>query len=259
MAGGTDLFLRTIRQVEMPQNPTPRVLGVDDWSMCKGPSYGTILVDLETHRPVDLLADRSAETLARWLAEHPGVEIISRDRANEYIEGASRGAPDAIQVADRFHLLQNVRDIVQRLLDRHQAALRAATAVGDAAEDGAVVSASPGAVLPEGQPPLQQERSPIDSSATPPEPSAAERPTVSSKPTKAEQQRTASQARRLARYNMVRDLYASGMSQRQIVRRLGMSIRTVRRFAIADQFRQRATRRKMPSKLDPFCPICSNS
>jgi transposase len=246
MAVSGDTLLRLVRQPPLPERPTPRILGVDDWSLRKGQTYGTILVDLETHRPVDLLADRTAETLARWLAEHPGVEIISRDRANEYIEGASRGAPNAIQVADRFHLLQNVREIVQRLLDRHQAALRAATAARDAAEDGAV--------LPEGQPPLPQECSPIDSSATPPEPSAAERPIVSSKATKAEQQRAASQARRLARYNMVRDLYASGMSQRQIVRQLGMSIRTVRRFAIADQFPQRATRRKMASKLDPFLP-----
>jgi hypothetical protein len=140
MTGGTDLFLGMIRQVETPERQTPRVLGVDDWALRKGQVYGTILVDLETHQPVDLLADRSAETLAHWLAEHPGVEIISRDRANDYAEGASRGAPDAIQVADRFHLLQNVREVLQRLLDRHQVALRAATAESDMAEAASVLS-----------------------------------------------------------------------------------------------------------------------
>jgi transposase len=222
--------------------------------MCKGQTYGTILVNLETHRPVDLLADRSADTLARWLAEHPGVEIISRDRANDYIEGASRGAPDAIQVADRFHLLQNVREIVQRLLDRHQAALRAAMAACESADDGSVVSAPTVAVLPEVLPLVQQKDSSLDLSGTPSDASATARPIVPPKPTKAEQQRAASQARRLARYNTVRELHAAGMSQRQIVRQLGMSIRTVRRFVMADQFPQRATPRKLPSKLDPFLP-----
>lgn len=249
-----DTLLRLVREPTVPLQPTPRVLGVDDWAMCKGQTYGTILVNLETHRPVDLLADRSADTLARWLAEHPGVEIISRDRANDYIEGASRGAPDAIQVADRFHLLQNVREIVQRLLDRHQAALRAAMAACESAEDGSVVPAPTVAVLPEVLPLVQQKDSSLDLSGTPSDASTIARPIVPPKPTKAEQQRAASQARRLARYNTVRELHAAGMSQRQIVRQLGMSIRTVRRFVMADQFPQRATRRKLPSKLDPFLP-----
>jgi len=235
MAGGTDLFLRTIRQVEMPERPTPRVLGVDDWAQRKGQVYGTILVDLETHQPIDLLADRSAETLANWLQEHPGVEIISRDRANDYAEGASRGAPDAIQVADRFHLLQNVREILQRLLERHQEALRAATAESDTAE-----TVSP---MPEAQP--------IHSANAPEDPPKAETAPV---PTQAEKYREMRQAQRIARYNKARELHAAGMSQRQIVRHMGISIRTVRRFVMADQFPQRATRRKVPSKLDPFVP-----
>lgn len=126
MPTSDDTILRLLRGTpEQPVQP-PRVLGIDDWAWAKGTRYGTILVDLENHRPIDLLPDRSAETLAAWLREHPSVEIISRDRAPAYIEGASQGAPEAIQVADRWHLLSNLKEVLQRLLDRYQACLYAA-------------------------------------------------------------------------------------------------------------------------------------
>ena len=94
-----DTLLRLIRNTPEPEVKTPRVLGVDDWAKRrgrlqriaprKGHSYGTILVDLETQKPVDLLPDRKAASLEAWLKEHPGVEIISRDRSKEYIKGAT--------------------------------------------------------------------------------------------------------------------------------------------------------------------------
>jgi len=119
-------LLRLARRMPVLEHPTPKILGVDDFAFRKGQTYGTLLVDLERHQPIDMLADRSADTLADWLSRHPGVAIITRDRAPDYADGATRGAPDAIQIADRFHVLQNAREMLQRLLERQQANLRLA-------------------------------------------------------------------------------------------------------------------------------------
>jgi transposase len=100
------------------------VLSIDYFAFRKGRTYGTIVVDLERHRVVDLLLDRSADSVATWLAERPGAEVVSRDRGGDYAEGARRGAPEAIQVADRFHLLRNLGDVTRRVLQRHASAVQ---------------------------------------------------------------------------------------------------------------------------------------
>jgi len=117
-------MLRLLRKVDIAGRPTPRILGVDDWAMRRGRRYGTILVDLESSKVVDLLPGREANTLASWLMTHPGVEVISRDRAEAYAEGARLGAPNAVQVADRWHLLKNLGDMLVRVLSSHPRELK---------------------------------------------------------------------------------------------------------------------------------------
>jgi len=113
-----DTLLHEIRHCPCEPDARVRVLGVDDWAMRRGQRYGTILVDLEAHRAVDLLPERSAESFAAWLVKHPEVKIIGRDRGEYYIRGASAGAPQAIQVADRWHLLHNLHETLTRVLER---------------------------------------------------------------------------------------------------------------------------------------------
>ena len=137
-----DTILRSLkRRVVARDEPAKvRVVGIDDWAWQKGLRYGTIMVDLERREVIDVLPDRSAEATGRWLGQHPGVEIVSRDRCGLYAEGARRGAPQAEQVADRFHLLQNLRQTIEQQLTRASRPARPSSLASAAAE--AVITAA---------------------------------------------------------------------------------------------------------------------
>jgi len=243
----SDTLIRSIRKSPEPEVKTLRVLGVDEWSQRKGQSYGTILVDLEAHQPVDLLPDKSAESFAAWLREHPGVEVISRDRGVEYMKGATQGAPDAIQVADRWHLLTNLRDALKRLLESNRACLKAAAekAVDESQDESHECEQE------------QVSDTDIESHSASAESFASkhtqkEQLETTQKLTRAEQKKQARHAIRQKRYESVMELYDQGLSKREISRRLKLHRRTVNKYIKADECPMYPKGVKRGSKLDPY-------
>jgi transposase len=121
-------LLRLVRATPAPHTPALQVVGVDEWAWRRGHRYGTILVNLTDHRVVDLLPDRSAATVAAWLAQHPTITAVCRDRSDLYADGIRQGAPNAVQVVDRLHLVHNLRQAVEAFLSNQRSALQAAAA-----------------------------------------------------------------------------------------------------------------------------------
>lgn len=214
MACSADTLLRLIRRTALAPHATPTHLGVDDWAFRRNVAYGTILVDLQDHQVVDLLPDRAATTLETWLKAHPGVRLISRDRAGEYATGARKGAPDAVQVADRFHIQKNLGEAVERIFHRYQEPLHQ-IAMARSASSSSPVSA----------PIRRPER-------------------------KARRERT--RGKRMQRYEAVRELYLQGASLSEIARRFHMGRMTVQKFAYAQTYPETAPYRAQASMLHPY-------
>nr|WP_242067467.1 ISL3 family transposase [Leptolyngbya sp. FACHB-711] len=145
----------------LPAIRPPTVLGVDDFAFAKRQSYGTILVDLERQRPIALLKDRDANTLAQWLEQYPGIEALSRDRSATYRSGMNQGAPQAMQIADRFHLLQNFAQVLEQALNGHNAVLTAvdnAQRLAEAPDDATVMIAPATPPRPDARQRAEQKR-----------------------------------------------------------------------------------------------------
>jgi transposase len=121
-------LLRLVQEAPTPAAAAPQVLGVDEWAWRRGQRYGTILVNLDDHQVLDLLPERSADLVAHWLTRHPTVTVVCRDRSALYAEGIRRGAPHAVQVVDRFHLVKNLREAIEAFLHDQRPALQAAAA-----------------------------------------------------------------------------------------------------------------------------------
>jgi transposase len=225
MPTSPDTLLRRVKDHPGEPCPSPRYVGLDDWASRKGRSYGTILIDLERRCVIDILPGRDGEAVRQWLATHPQVEIITRDRWPAYIEAANTAAPQARQVADRFHLLRNVREAVEKLLARHGSAIRAASAAAESSPTGAAAN--------------------TDATAAAPEPGVKPR-------SKKEQHRVVQRRLREERFRQVKTLLAQGQSCRAIARRLGLNLKVVLRYRRLDECPNWAPGRVVPTQLDPF-------
>jgi len=197
MPASNQTLLRFVRAAPLPVAAAPQVIGVDDWAWKKGRRYGTILCDLARHRAIDLLPERSADSVAAWLSACPDVSVIARDRSDLYADGATRGAPQARHAAqgapaDRFHLLKNLGESLDRFLQHKRAIIKQATAP---------TTPSAPAPSPPGQP--WQERQEADSLRR--------------------------HAAVLARYERVIALHAKGAEIADIARAVGISRTTVYR------------------------------
>jgi transposase len=124
MTVSASTVLRSLHQMKAPPVEEPRIIGIDDWAFRKGKDYGTIIVDHETGRPLDLLPERDTETVRAWLEAHPTVEIVTRDRSGEYREAINQSLPDAVQIADRWHLLKDLEEAIQRHISRRYQSIR---------------------------------------------------------------------------------------------------------------------------------------
>lgn len=213
-------LLRLIRRYPEAPRSEPRVLGVDDWAMRKRRRYGTILVDLERHQVVDLLPDRTAATLTAWLQKHTGVEVVTRDRSLEYALGIGEGAPEALQVADRWHLLKNLQEVTERALHELYPRLKKRLTTGkryNSSNNGLLRD-----IYPRGQ--------------------------------SDEMARQERRLKRLKRYELIRYLSANGLSNRRIARLLNLSRGTVIRYVRAEAFPERQSGSLRSSILDPYLP-----
>ncbi len=219
-------LLWSLYLVPLPEIGQVEVLGIDDWSYRRGKRYGSILVDLQTHKIIDLLPERTVDSVVAWLEDHPEVGIVSRDRGGVYVDGATQGAPLATQVCDRWHLLKNLGEAVEDYLIRARIRLPDTATSASAAEPAEATSHAP----------------------------TRERPLTTYSATPAQQGKT--QARLLRKwklYQRIHELHEAGMSLRMIAEELNLARGTVRKYFRQPPEPPLPTPRPLrASKLDPY-------
>ncbi len=223
----TTILRRTMSLLAQRSEPVSR-LGIDDWSFRRGRQFGTILVNLATHEIIDLLPDRETETAQAWMQAHPEIDVVSRDRGEDYAAAARKGAPQARQVADRYHLTDNLRDFVEEILARCR------TEIGQAS-------------MPlTSEMSAQQTEDDVEQAAVPPFWPAEDAPLAGSA-------HLARHAERLDRYQQLIHLREEGYTQQEIARRLGMAERTVRHWLTRGlPYASPELRRKQRRGFDPY-------
>jgi transposase len=238
MPTSPDTLLRRVKQTPTTTAPAPvaRVIGVDDWAIRKGHTYGTIIIDLERSEVLELLPGRDGAELKTWLGQHPEVEILSRDRWASFAEAVAEAAPQAKQVADRWHLLKNIREALERFLDRY--AGRIATAFAAPAQP------PPHPEVEQNLAPLPAPDPPVVFTPGPP----AETP-VSPAP---QRPLTAKQQRRRERFHEVQRRHQGGQSLRGIAREMHLSWRVVQRYVRSDHCPDWRPGRPGRSQADPY-------
>ncbi len=230
-------LLRRLRKVACPPPKSVRILGVDDWAWKRGQTYGTLLVDLELRKPIELLADRKEETLTAWLITHPEIDVISRDRGGEYAAAARKAAPQAQQIADKFHLLKNLRDGLKDLMARKQKVL---PEVEEVPSDGIPLRAQGQGkrrvrILSEAPKPEEPEKHWRSMTKEP-----RQSPARAANSSIARSRSQVSRTNRTGRCEAVRALHEQALSERENARRLHMSRQTVHRFLDTASFPERS-------------------
>ncbi len=221
--GSSDTILRLVKQTQLPATTSPRVVGIDDWSWKRRLRYGTLICDLESGKPIDVLPDRSVEIVSAWFETHPSVEIVSRDRSSEYATAIKKGAPQTLQVADLWHIGKNLADSVSTLLARCRAEIRR----------GLYVQAMPEYEREEAEPVPDEGRRPARSRSV-------------------ELAREGRRAQKLDRYTQVVALHQQGLRVAVIASRVGIGERTVHRWLRNGSFPEARRRRRRPSLIDPY-------
>ena len=198
---------------------SPEVLGIDDFAFRKGQTYGTILIDLTTRTPVDLLPNREKATVEKWLKEHPGAKIVSRDRSAVFADAIREGAPEAMHVADRFHLLKNLMETLQTQVAKEAKVIRevlvpkvpSSADSADSTDDGPVTLTR------------RQQRA------------------------KAESRR-----KRFERWQQAHALFKEGYAKKEIARKMELDVHTIRTFLLAETFQERQRSSPANGPLEPY-------